>query len=31
MVSTGIVVVDAILMRWQEEDATRLFSGFETG
>ena len=30
MVSAGIVVVDAILMRWWEEDAERLFSGVET-
>ena len=31
MASTRIVVADAILTRWWEEDAARLFSGVETG
>ena len=29
--SANIVVVDAILARWREEDAARLFLGVETG
>ena len=29
--SADIVVVDAILARWQEEDAAKHFSGVETG
>ena len=29
--SAGIVIVDAILTRWWEEDSAHLFSGVETG
>ncbi len=31
MASADIVVAEAILARWREEDAARLFSGVKTG